>query len=30
LFNQVIATFIQTFIPNLEHLNPQFQPLVNA
>ena len=30
LFNEVIATFIQAFTPNLEHLNPQFQPLVNA
>lgn len=30
LFNEVIATFIQAFIPNLEHLNPQFQPPVNA
>ncbi len=30
LFNPIIAAFIQTFIPNLEHLNPQFQPPVNA
>jgi hypothetical protein len=30
LFNEVIASFIQTFIPNLEHLNPQFRPPVNA
>lgn len=30
LLNQIIAAFIQTFTPNLEHLNPQFQPLVNA
>jgi hypothetical protein len=30
LFNQIIAAFIQTFTPNLEHLNPQFQPPVNA
>ena len=30
LFNEVIATFIQTFMPNLEHLNPQFRPPVNA
>ncbi len=30
LFNEVIATFVQAFIPNLEHLNPQFQPPVNA
>ena len=30
LFNEIIAAFIQTFTPNLEHLNPQFQPLVNA
>jgi hypothetical protein len=30
LFNKVIASFIQTFMPNLEHLNPQFRPPVNA
>jgi hypothetical protein len=30
LFNEIIAAFIQTFTPNLEHLNPQFQPPVNA
>lgn len=30
LFKEVIAGFIHTFMPNLEHLNPQFQPLVNA
>ena len=30
LFNEVIATFIQAFTPNLVHLNPQFQPPVNA
>jgi hypothetical protein len=30
LFNEVIVGFIQAFTPNLEHLNPQFQPLVNA
>lgn len=30
LFNEVIAAFIQTFTPNLEHLNPQFQSPVNA
>ena len=30
LFNPIIAAFIQTFTPNLEHLNPQFQPPVNA
>ena len=30
LFNEVIAAFIQAFTPNLEHLNPQFQPPVNA
>ncbi len=30
LFNEVIATFIQALTPNLEYLNPQFQPPVNA
>ena len=30
LFNEVMATFIHAFIPNLEHLNPQLQPPVNA
>jgi len=30
LFNEMIAAFIQMFTPNLEHLNPQFQPPVNA
>jgi hypothetical protein len=30
LFNEVIAAFIQAFTPNLEHLNPQFQPPINA
>jgi len=30
LFNEVIAAFIKAFAPNLGHLNPQFQPPVNA
>ena len=30
LFNEIITAFIQMFPPNLEHLNPQFQPPVNA
>jgi hypothetical protein len=30
LFNKVIAGFIETFTPKLEHLNPQFQLPVNA
>ncbi len=30
LFNDVIASFIGTFMPNMEHLNPEFQPVVNA
>jgi hypothetical protein len=30
LFNEVIAAFIETFTPRLEHLNPQFPSPVNA
>jgi len=30
LFKEVIASFIGTFMPNLSHLNPEFQPVVNA
>lgn len=30
LFNEVIVGFIHAFAPRLEHLNPQFQPPVNA
>lgn len=30
LFNEVIAGFIQALTPDLGHLNPQFQPPVNA
>jgi hypothetical protein len=30
LFNEVIAVFIRTFMPTMEHLNPQFRPPVNA
>ena len=30
LFNEVIAAFIKAFAPNLGHLNPHFQPPVNA
>jgi len=30
LFNEIIAASIQTFTPNLEHLNPQFQLPVNC
>lgn len=30
LFKDVIASFIETFIPNMVHLNPEFQPVVNA
>jgi hypothetical protein len=30
LFNEVIAAFIETFTPRLEHLNPHFPSPVNA
>ena len=30
LFKDVIASFIETFMPNMTHLNPEFQPVVNA
>jgi hypothetical protein len=30
LFKDVIASFIGTFMPKMNHLNPEFQPLVNA
>jgi len=30
LFKDVIASFIGTFMPNMAHLNPEFQPVVNA
>lgn len=30
LFNEVIAAFIGTLIPTMAHLNPEFQPVVNA
>jgi hypothetical protein len=30
LFNEVIASFIQQFMPTMEHLNPQFHLPVNA
>jgi len=30
LFKDVIASFIGSFMPNRAHLNPQFQPVVNA
>jgi hypothetical protein len=30
LFKDVIASFIGTFIPTMAHLNPEFQPVVNA
>ncbi len=30
LFNDVIASFIGTFMPSMAHLNPEFQPVVNA
>ncbi|MDD5502983.1 MAG: transposase [Candidatus Thermoplasmatota archaeon] len=30
LFKDVIASFIETFIPNMIHLNPEFLPVVNA
>jgi len=30
LFNEVISAFIVDFMPGREHLNPHFQPAVNA
>jgi len=30
LYNEVVASFVSTFIVGKEHLNPQFQPAVNA
>ena len=30
LFKDVIASFIGTFMPNMNHLNPEFQSVVNA
>jgi hypothetical protein len=30
LFNDVIASFIDGFMPSMGHLNPEFQPVVNA
>jgi len=30
LFKEVIASFIGSVMPNLAHLNPEFQPVVNA
>jgi hypothetical protein len=30
LFTDVVATFIRSFIPDKEHLNPQFRAVVNA
>lgn len=30
LFNGVMASFIGTFMPSMAHLNPEFQPVVNA
>ena len=30
LYSKVVADFIQTFIPDLEYLNPKFKPTVNA
>lgn len=30
LFNEVIAGFIGTLMPTMAHLNPEFQPVVNA
>ena len=30
LFNEIIASFVNTFIQNKEHLNPKFQAGVNA
>jgi len=28
--NEVIAAFIGNFMPTMAHLNPEFQPAVNA
>jgi hypothetical protein len=30
LFNEVVAGFIGTLMPTMAHLNPEFQPVVNA
>jgi hypothetical protein len=30
LFTDVVATFIRSFVPDKEHLNPQFRAVVNA
>jgi len=30
LFNGAIAAFVGTFMPTMAHLNPEFQPVVNA
>jgi len=30
LFNEVIASFIEEFMPSMAHLNPEFRPVVNA
>ncbi len=30
LFNDVMASFIDTFMPNMNHLNPKFRSVVNA
>ncbi|OQK16327.1 transposase [Methyloprofundus sedimenti] len=30
LFKDIMASFIETFMPNISHLNPEFQPVVNA
>lgn len=30
LFNEVIASFIAGFMPSMQHINPQFQSVVNA
>jgi hypothetical protein len=30
LFKEVIASFIDGFMPTMNHLNPQFKPVVKA
>ncbi|MGR9051560.1 MAG: IS701 family transposase, partial [Gammaproteobacteria bacterium] len=30
LFKEVIATFIESIVPTMKHLNPVFHPVVNA
>nr|WP_143735918.1 hypothetical protein [Methyloprofundus sedimenti] len=30
LFKDIMASFIESFMPNISHLNPEFQPVVNA